>query len=70
MKTVLINLSLTQLIYQSLALKYPITVGGFTGDTKIQRFALDSSNNLAIAAISSDMQLVDTPDSNLALYFP
>ena len=53
-----------------MGLNYPITVGGFTGDTKIQRFALDSSNNLAIAAMSSDMQLVDTAYSNLALYFP
>ena len=74
MKTASSGLTFTVLILLLLGfsletLVYPVTVGGFTGDTTLQGFAIDASGNLACAAISSDTSLVSSPNTNLAMFF-
>ncbi len=47
---------------------FPMTVGGFNGDTIIQKIATDSSNNFAIAGISSDTAIVSSVSTNFIMY--
>ena len=47
---------------------YPMTVGGFNGDTIIQKIVTDSSNNFAIAGISSDTAIVSSFSTNFIMY--
>lgn len=47
---------------------YPVTLGGFSGDTVLQGFAIhDISNDLLVAAKSNDPDLVSIPNANIAL---
>jgi hypothetical protein len=50
------------------AMTFPMTVGGFNGDTIIQKIATDSSNNFAIAGISSDTAIVSAINTNFIMY--
>jgi hypothetical protein len=50
-------------------LKYPVTVGGISGNTIFQGFSLSAAGDLAIAALCSDLALVDIPNTNIAIYF-
>ena len=54
----------------SSCLRYPVTVGGFSDDTILQCFLMDSNSNLVLAALTSDMQLGATsPNQNIIMYF-
>lgn len=64
----LIILWLTLFLWHAFAVKYPVIVGGITGNTLIEGFSLNSANDLFIEAISSDMALVNAADTNIALY--
>jgi hypothetical protein len=50
------------------AMTFPMTLGGFNGDTIIQKIASDSSNNFAIAGISSDTAIVLAVNTNFIMY--
>ena len=47
---------------------YPVTVGGFAGDTFLQAFAFDSSQNLLVTGVSTDTALVSTTRANIAVF--
>ena len=47
---------------------FPITVGGFNGDTIIQKIASDPSKNFVIAGISSDNAIVSAVSTNFIMY--
>ncbi len=46
----------------------PMTVGGFNGDTIIQKMAMDPSYNMAIAGRTWDTALVTTANTNFIMY--
>jgi hypothetical protein len=50
------------------ATTYPIHLGGFSGDTEIQRFAFDPAGNLAVTGISSDASLVSATSTHFVMY--
>lgn len=50
------------------AMTFPMTVGGFNGDTVIQKLAVDSANNTVIAGVSSDSAIVTAASSNFIMY--
>ena len=47
---------------------FPMTLGGFNGDTIIQKIASDSANNFAITGVSSDIAIVTAIDTNFIMY--
>ena len=50
------------------AMTFPIHLGGFSGDTEIQRFAFDTGGNLAVSGISSDTSLVSPTSTHFVMY--
>ena len=54
-------------------MKYPITLGGFAGQTQIEVFAFNNNGDLTIAGQSNDPMLVTTSASayvKIVLYLP
>jgi hypothetical protein len=47
---------------------FPMTLGGFNGDTVIQKMAVDSAYNMVVAGISSDTAIVTTSNTNFIMY--
>jgi hypothetical protein len=50
------------------AMTYPIHLGGFSGNTEIQRFAFDTGGNLAVSGVSSDTSLVSPTSTHFVMY--
>jgi hypothetical protein len=49
-------------------MNYPIHLGGFAGNTDLQRFAFDTPMNLVVTGITSDTELVNSAPSHFVMY--
>ena len=49
---------------------YPIEIPGSNANTEMQSFIVDSSGNLALACLSSDLSIVASANTNIVLYWP
>ena len=52
------------------SIKYPVSIGGFNGDTILQLFAIDKTGNLAVESLCSDLSIVSQPFTNTLMYYP
>ena len=47
---------------------FPMALGGFNGDTVIQKMAVDSAYNMVIAGLCSDTAIVTALNTNFIMY--
>lgn len=66
MTSILVLISL--LWVSNAAMTYPIQLGGFSGDTEIQRFAFDTAGNLVVSGLSSDTSMVSPTSTHFVMY--
>ena len=51
-------------------MQYPITIGGFDGDTEIEQFMFDQMGGLLISGYSNDSSMMVTTNSRFLAYLP
>lgn len=48
---------------------YPVEIPGNSGNSEMQSFIVDSTGNLAVACLSSDLSYVSTSNTNIVLFW-